>query len=287
MSWDDRIVWITGASSGIGEALAKKLGRDGARVILSGRRVDELQRVAADIPGQSLVLPFDTTDLAGLPASVEQAQSWRGNIDVLVNNAGVGQRSLALDTDFSVYRKLLEVDFFAPLRLTQLVLPKMVERGSGHIAIVSSLSGKIGSPMRTGYAAAKHACVGYFEALRTEVELAYGINVTVVLPGFVNTAIAINALAADGTRRGRTDANIAEGLDPADVAHEIADGLAAKRREIVISGPRDLEVLNMRTRAPEALFDMLAAEGARLARASAGDDGALTLTSNRGARGEA
>ncbi|MGP0059929.1 MAG: SDR family NAD(P)-dependent oxidoreductase [Beijerinckiaceae bacterium] len=274
MSFQGKIAWVTGASSGIGEALAKGLAARGAAVILSGRRVGELQRVAGEIGGQTLILPFEATDYAALPHIVRDAQAWLGGIDLLINTAGVSQRSLALDTDFSVYRHLMEVDFFAPLHLTQLVLPRMVERRSGQIAIISSVAGKAGVPLRTGYCAAKHACVGYFDALRSEVEAAYGIHVSVILPGSVKTAVAINAVRGDGSTFGRTDANIEGGMPADRAAGRILDGLAANQREIVVAEGRELGVVELRVKDPEALFALLAKEGARLAalRAQAGSE---------------
>ncbi len=190
MSFASRVVWITGASSGIGEALSRALLADGAAVILSGRRVEALQQLAALAPERTLILPFETTDYDRLPALVEQAWAWQGRVDLLINNAGVSQRSLALDTSLDVYRQLIEIDYLAPVALTQLLLPRLVEQGSGQLAVVSSVAGKLGAPMRTGYCGAKHAVVGYFEALRAEVEEAYGIGVSVILPGSGRTAIA-------------------------------------------------------------------------------------------------
>src|SRR6202453_4673673 len=192
MAFAGKTVWVTGASSGIGEALARGLAGQGAAVVLSGRRADALAHIASEIGGEALVLPFEATDYDALPAIVAQALAWRGRVDLLINNAGVSQRSLAVDTGFSVYRQLMEIDFFAPLRLTQLVLPHMIARRSGRIAIVSSVAGKLGVPLRTGYCAAKHACVGYFDSLRSEIEAAYGISVSVITPGSVATQVAYN-----------------------------------------------------------------------------------------------
>lgn len=275
--WRNRTAWITGASSGIGEAMARELGARGARLILSGRRIEALESVAAETGGETFILPFEASDFAAIPEIVETAQDWRGPIDLLVNNAGIGQRSLAIDTRFEVYQKILEIDFLAPVRLTQLVLPAMVARGSGQIAVIDSISGKLGSPMRTGYCAAKHACVGYFEALRSEIELAYGIGVTLIFPGFVNTSIAVNALAADGSRRGRTDDDIAAGLDPASVAQVVVDGLSARAREVVIAGKMESDALDLRLRDPEALFDFMADKGLQLARERAEAGGSLSI----------
>ena len=269
MSTTQRVAWITGASSGIGQALARALGEAGWALILSGRRVDALAQVADACAAPSLVLPFEATDYAALPDAVARAIAWRGRIDMLVNNAGVSQRSLALDTGFDVYRALMETDFFAPLRLTQLVVPHMVERRAGRLVAVSSLAGRIGSPLRTGYCAAKHALLGYFEALRAELELAYDVSVTTVLPGSVRTAIATNALQGDGSIRGSSDANIDAGLDPAEVARVILEGIALNKREIVVAQGSELFAAGLRASDPERLMDYVAQQGARLAAARA------------------
>lgn len=269
MDFNGKIVWVTGASSGIGEALAKGLAARGAKVILSGRRVEALERVAEGLSTETLVLPFEATDYEALPAVVAKAEQWRGGVDLLINNAGVSQRSLALDTTFDVYRTLMEVDFFAPLRLTQLVLPAMVERKSGAIAIVSSVAGKVGAPIRTGYCAAKHAVVGYFEALRAEVEIAYGISVHVILPGSVKTGVSVNSLTGDGSRRGKNDVNIENGMDPNHAAQIMLNGIASGARDIPVAEGMELMALQMRAQNPEALYGFTAQEGARLAEARA------------------
>nr|WP_199699224.1 SDR family NAD(P)-dependent oxidoreductase [Oleomonas cavernae] len=146
MDFQGKVAWVTGASSGIGEALAKGLSARGAAVVLSGRRQDALEAVAGKLAGPSLVVPFEATDYDALAPALARVLGFKGQVDLLINNAGISQRSLALDTDFAVYRRLMEVDFFAPVRLTQLVLPHMVERQAGQIAIVSSVAGKVGAP---------------------------------------------------------------------------------------------------------------------------------------------
>lgn len=259
MNLEGQTVWITGASSGIGEALAAAMSEAGAAVILSGRREAELRRVAAGLAGESLVLPFDATAYDSLPGIVAQAEAWRGRIDMLVNNAGISQRSLGIETKFEVYRELMEVDFFAPLRLTQLVLPAMIARKGGHLVAISSVAGKAGSPLRTGYCAAKHAVVGYFDALRAEIAK-YDVRVTVVTPGFVRTAIATHALTADGTARGYSDENIDAGISPAEAAQQILDGLAAGQREIPVgkAGSPEMLLLDLKRQNPDGLFDIMA-----------------------------
>jgi short-subunit dehydrogenase len=264
-----KTAWVTGASSGIGEALAKGLAARGARIILSGRRVNELQRVAGAVGGEALILPFEATEFDALPGVVAKALAWTGGVDILINNAGVSQRSLALDTTFDTYRRLMDIDFFAPVRITQLVLPSMVERRSGRIVIISSVAGKVGAPLRTAYCAAKHAAIGYFDALRAEVEKAYGVGVSVVTPGSVRTAIAVNAMTGEGGARGRSDDNIDNGMAPEKAAEIILDGLVEGRREIVVAEGMELAALQLRAANPEALFDFVAEEGARLASARA------------------
>ena len=252
MHFVGKTVWITGASSGIGAGLARAFAADGAHVILSGRNADALATVAADCPG-SRTLPFETTDLAALPDIAAAA----GPVDILVNNAGISQRSLALDTGFDVYRTVMEVDFFAPLRLTQLVLPAMVARGSGGIVNIASVAGKIGSPLRTGYCAAKHALVGWSDALRAEIAQ-YGVAVHVVCPGFVRTNVATNAVQGDGSTRGRSDADIEAGISPESAAATILSSIAAGTREILVGDGPEMGLVALRGSDPDRLFDTMA-----------------------------
>ena len=209
-----KTAWITGDSSGIGEALAKAFSAAGSKVVLSGRRTEALQAVADQLPTEALVLPFEVTDYDVLASKVDEAWAWAGSVDILVNNAGVSQRSLAVKTDPQVYTDLINIDLIAPIWLTQLQLPKMVEAGGAHIVAISSVAGRIGPPLRTAYAAAKHGLIGYMDSLRTEVSVRHNINVTNVLPGSVATNVSRNALTADGSSRGKSDANIDGGDDP-------------------------------------------------------------------------
>jgi short-subunit dehydrogenase len=267
MEFQGRTAWVTGASSGIGEALAGLLSARGAAVILSGRRVEALQAVAGRLPGEHLVLPFEATDLEALPRIVERALAWRGGVDLLINNAGITQRSLAVDTDFQVYRRIMEIDYFAPVRLTQLVLPHMIERGSGHLSVISSIAGKIGVPLRTAYCSAKHAVVGYFDALRAECEQAYGVTVSVVTPGAVATPVARNALKGDGSAYAIDDPMIDAGMPVAQAAQIIVDGIAAGQKDIPVGNAGELAFLARRFAEPEAIYAAVAAQGARLAEA--------------------
>ncbi len=267
MRYDGQVFWITGASSGIGAALAEAFAGAGAALILSGRNAVALHELAGRLSGETFVLPFEATEIAALPGVVERAWAWRGQVDGLVNNAGISQRSLALDTGFDVYRRILEVDFFAPVALTQLVLPRMVARRTGHILAVSSVAGKLGTPLRTAYCAAKHALIGYCDALRGEMEQAYNVRVTTVLPGSVRTRIAINALQADGSVRGVSDPNIDNGFEPGEVARRVLAGMEAGVPEIVVAQGPEAVAVEMRRQNPAALFAQMATEGARVAKA--------------------
>lgn len=261
MSFAGQTAWITGASSGIGAALARGLARDGARLVLSGRNVAALEAVAAEC-GDALVLPFETTDHPALPGAVERAWAWAeatgsGGIDMLVNNAGISQRSLAVETAYPVYEQIVAVDLLAPIALTQALLPRMVARGSGRIVMISSIAGKAGAPMRTAYSAAKFGLIGYADALRVEVA-PHGLQVQVIAPGSIRTDVSRNALTADGQRRGASDAAIDNGIDPDLAAAEMLAALAAGQREIVIA--RGFEKwLGETTRTPDELFDKMAA----------------------------
>lgn len=256
-----RVVWITGASSGIGEALAVALAGQGARLVLSARRQAELQRVAGRCTEAGLderdvlVLPLDVTDTDAMPEAVSAVLEHFHHIDLLVNNAGLSQRSLCKDTDLSVYRKLLDVDVFGQIALTKAVLPLMLDRGRGHIAVTASVAGKVGVPNRTGYCAAKHAVMGFFDALRAEVE-DDGVQVSTIVPGFIRTSIAHNALAADGQAFGRDDQYIEGGMDVDEAARVILDGLARGTREIPVGKGKEMTALWAKRLAPEMVFRM-------------------------------
>jgi short-subunit dehydrogenase len=258
-------IWITGASSGIGAALAGAFAAEGAALILSGRRRDALDALAARLDAETLVLPFEVTDRSALPDAVEGAWGWRDGVDMLVNNAGISQRSLAIDTAPEVFERILDVDLHAPIRLTQLLLPLMAERRAGTILMIASVAGRVGPVLRTAYAAAKHGLIGYGDALRGEVEQAYGLRVVNVLPGSIRTGIAINALQADGSARGRSDPNIEGGMEPAECARRILAGLAEGKREILVAEGLEAMAAALRWQNPDQLFDLVAAEGARLA----------------------
>ena len=271
--FDNKIAWITGASSGIGEALAKSFADEGAKIILSGRRVEALEAVAAGLPKETLVLPFEATDYDSLDGKVAEAWDWRGKVDILVNNAGVSQRSLAIATSPQVYTDLINIDLIAPIWLTQLQLQRMADAGGAHIVAISSVAGRCGVPLRTAYCAAKHGLIGYMDALRAEVSVRHNIQVTNVLPGSVATNVSRNALTADGDARGKSDANIDNGDDPLECAAAILDAIDQNAPEIIFAKGMELELAKARHADPEHLFSTVASFGASIAeRYEAGND---------------
>lgn len=256
----EKTAWITGASSGIGAALAEALHAEGATLILSGRRRDALEALSARLggPTQAAVLPFEVTDFDALPQIVAQAQSAFGRIDMLVNNAGVSQRSLAENTDFDVYRQVVDIDLMAPIALTQLVAPIMRAQGSGRIVAISSIAGKVGVPLRTAYCAAKHGVFGYFDALRAETAH-QELEVHVVAPGSIKTDISRNALTGSGEKRGESDPAIEAGLPPEELARIILRDIRRGRGEIIVARGNERLIERLRRWTPEFAFKRIAA----------------------------
>lgn len=254
--FEQKTWWITGASSGIGAALAEALAAKGARIILSGRNEAALRDVAAKC-GETLVLPFEATDYARLSAIVEKAWSWRGGVDGLVNNAGISQRSLAVDTAFEVYEKIIAVDLMAPIALTQAVLPRMVGAGGGKIVAISSVAGIVGAPLRAAYSAAKAGIIGYHDSVRSETAH-QGIGVLVVAPGSVKTNVSKNALDGKAQVRGFSDTAIDNGMDADVAAQRIVDALSAGQRELILAEGMELQGALLRRSNPDQLFDVMA-----------------------------
>jgi short-subunit dehydrogenase len=270
--FDKEIWWITGASSGIGAALARALAARGANLVLSGRNVAALEAVARDC-AETLLLPFEATAFDQIAGIAERAWSWKGRIDGLVNNAGISQRSLAVETSFAVYQKIIAVDLLAPIALTQALLPRMVRAGGGRIVAISSVAGIAGVPLRSGYCAAKHGLIGYHDSVRAENEH-LGIQVHVVAPGSISTNVSKNALTADGSRRGVSDAVIDNGMPPEESAKAILAAIETGKRELVLATGMEHEIAVLRRHDPEALFERMSAMvRAGYARQMAADSG--------------
>ena len=259
----DKVIWITGASSGIGKALAQTAAQQKTKLILSGRRVDALEALAIELPVDCLVLPFEVTDYDVLASKVDEAWAWQGRVDVLVNNAGISQRCLAIDAKPEVYTELINVDLIAPIWLTQLQLKRMAEAGGAHIIAISSVAGRIGPPLRTAYSAAKFGLIGYMDALRAEVDQIHNIKVTNVLPGSVATDVARNALTGSGSKRGISDAVIDAGDDPMDCAKCIWEAVNADKPEYIYAKEMEMGLAQMRHADPDTFFEVIAGFGAQ------------------------
>lgn len=242
----NKTVWITGASSGIGEALAYDAAHRGARLILTARRGEALQQVRSRCtdPDKVAVLPLDLTAFDAEKAA-SQAAAFFGDIDVLVNNAGWSQRGSVEQTQVDVYRRLFELDFFAPVALTKAVLPGMRARGGGHVVMIGSVVSKIGTPQRSGYAAAKHALAGFTEAARAEL-WRDDIHFTLVMPGYVRTHVSINALGPDGLPHNAMDPATDHGMPAEFCAERIWDAVERNVPEALIAGRKEALAVNLK-----------------------------------------
>jgi short-subunit dehydrogenase len=232
----DKVVWITGASSGIGEALCHELATRGASLVLSARRAEVLQSVQAACENSSrhLALPLDMLVPDSFPAALQTVLDHFGRVDVLINCAGISQRGTALKTELKVDRRILEVNYFGPIALTKLVLPAMLDRREGQIIVISSLMGKIYLPGRSAYSASKHALHGFFNSLRAEVQ-DDGVDVTIICPGYIRTNASFNSLEGDGTRHNKQDNEIASGIPAEKCARRIANAIEDRRAEVIIA----------------------------------------------------
>jgi dehydrogenase/reductase SDR family member 7B len=236
MLFSEKIVWITGASSGIGEELAVTVSAQGGTAILSARSLEQLQRVQSrctQAGGKAEIVPLDLS----IPASIQQAAAdvlgKYGRIDVLINNGGISQRALVHETAIEVDRRIMEVNFFGAVTLTKAVLPAMLKQGDGHIVVLSSVMGKIGFPVRSAYAASKHALHGFFETLWSEYHNE-GIRVTMICPGMVRTNISFHALEGNGKEHGVMDSRQDNGISPEACAKIIVRSIKRNRREVYV-----------------------------------------------------
>jgi short-subunit dehydrogenase len=237
-----KTVWITGASSGLGEALAHSFAERGARLLLSARRLDRLSQVARALPGpRPELLPFDLGALESLPTRVSEAIARMGRVDVMVHNAGVGQRSSVLESTFAVERRLMEVNFLGPVALTKALLPTMVAQGGGAFLVVSSVLGLLSVKHRAAYCASKHALHGYFNALRAELHSEH-VRVLLACPGHIDSEFSRSALEADGRAHGIDDASTRAGMSPRECAERTLSALLRERDEVYVAGWESLGV---------------------------------------------
>lgn len=237
-----KVIWITGASSGIGEACAYEWATQGNRLIITALEKDLLDKVKEKClqmgSPQTEILPFDLSRTDQLENLAQQALALFGKIDILFNNAGISQRSKTLETSMDVIRKIMNVNYFAPVILSKTVLPNMIEQGGGQLVVTTSIAGRFGFPLRCAYSSSKHALYGFFETVQAEY-FAQNIAVTIVCPGRVRTNISFYALEKDGSMHGKLDHGQAEGITPQQAAKKIVKAIEHKKREVLI-GKKEL-----------------------------------------------
>jgi short-subunit dehydrogenase len=244
MNLKNKVCWITGASSGIGEGIAKELAKEGAKIVLSARKVEELERVKSELnlpDDQVIVLPMDMLKPAKFSEKITEVVKKFGQIDVVFHNAGISQRGLMRDTPAYVDRQVMELNFMAVMELTKAVLPQMFKQNSGYFVVTSSIAGKVGTPMRSAYCASKHALQGYFDALRAEL-WPQNIGVSIICPGYIKTNISLNAVGSNGEKFGKMDKNQDEGMDVGKCCKKIIAAVKAEKREVYIGGKEVLAV---------------------------------------------
>lgn len=236
--FEGKVIWITGASSGIGEALAIQLSAFNTRLILSSNQDEELMRVKSVLrlkPEDVYILPLDLNEPDSLEDKAKEALKAFGHIDILINNGGISQRSMVMETSIETDRKIMEINYFSGVILTKCIMPSMLARGSGHIVAVSSITGKFGFPLRSAYSASKHAIYGFYESLGAEY-YDQGIRSTIVCPGRVRTNISLSALGPDGKPQDIMDRGQEKGVTPESCAMDIINGIRKNKRDVYTGG---------------------------------------------------
>jgi short-subunit dehydrogenase len=244
MNMKNKIIWITGASSGIGEALCYQLNALGAKLIISSRNREALYQVKSNCTVNPLdvhVLPLDLEKTDSLKDATNDALKIFNKIDIIIHSGGISQRSLALETELSVAQRIMDINFWGTVALTQHLLPSMLSQNTGHIVIISSLVGKFGTKFRSAYSASKHALHGYFDSLRTEIDPA--LKITIVCPGFIKTNVTLNALTANGTKQNTMDDAQANGMPADQCALQIIKAISSGQEEVYIGGKEKYAVL--------------------------------------------
>jgi len=259
MRFKNKVVWITGASSGIGEATALAFAREGARLVLSSRRENELKRVQQACQAYTndcFVVPLDLTNPQSITSAVEKVLQLTPQIDVLFNNGGISQRSYFYETPIDIDRKVMEIDYFGHITLTKEVIPHMLQRGQGQLVVNTSITGKFGFPLRSAYAAAKHALHGFFDSARAEL-YNKNIDVTIICPGRIQSNISVNAITKDGDPYGKMDDAQANGISADVCAKKMVNAVYKRKKEVLIGG-KELMMVHIRRFLPKLCYKMAA-----------------------------
>ncbi|XP_072337071.1 dehydrogenase/reductase SDR family member 7B isoform X2 [Scyliorhinus torazame] len=259
------VVVITGASSGLGKECARVFHAAGARLVLCGRNKQKLEELTKELTVNDKkkahmphVVIFDLADLDTVRSSTQEILDCFGQVDVLINNAGISYRGNILDTAISVDKDVMNTNYFGPVALTKAILPSMVQRRSGHVVVISSVQGKIAIPFRSAYAASKHATQAFFDCLRAEVEQD-GIKVTVISPGYIRTNLSLNAVTGNGSKYGVMDKSTAEGYEPRAVAEAVLNAVCRRKKDVLVAGLLPTVAVYMRTLIPSLFFPVMAA----------------------------
>lgn len=256
-SFNDKVVWITGASSGIGKELAVQLAHNNAKIILSARNSEQLELVRNSLnsPEKHLILPLDLSNQTNFKELTETVIDHFGKIDYLFNSGGVSQRSVAAETNIDIDRKIMEINFFGNIALTKAVLPQMQEQKSGHIVVTSSIAGKFGFYLRSAYSASKHALHGFYESVLLE-EAKNGIAVTIVCPGKINTPISTNAITKDGTAHGKMDHNQSTGMSVEECVEKMLVAVQKEKKEVLI-GNKEIKAVTLKRFFPKLFWKII------------------------------
>lgn len=257
MNYKNKVIWITGAASGIGRGLVMEYFNKNATIVASDRNEEELKKLKIELKASDsnfLIKPFDLTKTEVVDSLAKEVFDVLGRIDILINVGGISQRSLVVDTSMEIFRKVLEVNFFGTVALTKAVLPYMIKQGGGKIAGTSSIVGKFGFPLRSAYSASKHAIQGFMETVRAE-NVPNNIKVSVIIPGRVQTNISLNALTKDGTAHGKMDDGQAGGITVEKAAKTIVRGIEKNKPEILV-GAKELLMVHIRRFFPRIAYRM-------------------------------
>ncbi|KAM9694685.1 dehydrogenase/reductase SDR family member 7B isoform 3-T4 [Trichechus inunguis] len=262
----DAVVVITGATSGLGKECAKVFHAAGAKLVLCGRNREALEELTRELAApratkvkthKPYMVTFDLADAGAIVAATAEILQCFGHVDILVNNAGISYRGTITDTTVDVDKRVMETNYFGPVALTKALLPSMIERRQGHVAVISSIQGKISIPFRSAYAASKHATQAFFDCLRAEVRQ-HEIEVTVISPGYIRTNLSLNAITADGSRYGAMDKTTAQGRSPADVARDVLTAVGKKKKDVILADLLPFLAIYLRTLAPRLFFSLMA-----------------------------
>lgn len=258
MKLDGKTIWITGASSGIGEATACEIAKCGLNIILTARnraKLEDVRKRCIANGSQCEILPFDLCNIDGLGTLTEQAIALFGRVDIVFSNAGISQRSLTADTDFVVDKKIMDINFFAAAKIAKAILPHFIANGGGTFVVTTSISGKFGFPLRSAYAASKFALYGFFETIRAEY-FRSNVRVTFVCPGRVRTNISLYALEGDGTPHNRLDAGQATGIPAERAAKKIVKAIKKQRKEVLV-GAKELLLVHIKRFCPALAWKII------------------------------